>query len=359
MKKNIVKNEFNENAPWGGMKRCIVNPNHSVEGYLHEDNSNNWQDGSPVDWNNVESSGQNVMVEIPKFYYSKKVVEDERIFGVADAPIQTDKINIDEWEVHPAFFRDRTALCDSQAATPVEVDFRYAPAFKGWVDGQNRLRSLPNKQPTGNKTIGAFRNHAKNMGVGWTQMDYYLHYAIQMLYITEYGNPDSQTMIGRGYVDGNSSATTTGATLINGNNTFGETTGKKQISYRGIEDFWGNIRSWVDGYRSGSNRNILIGNKGFNDNGTGYKDFGNDGVSSNLSGDIRDIHGNMNTGFSANKTEGSYDSDGLHDLGYLLSGRLPSSGGNWSDGSRAGAFYFFVDYTAPNAAANIGACLAL
>ena len=149
---------------------------------------------------------------------------------------------------HPAFFRDRNALCDDQNAIPVEVDYRYVGAFHGWVDGSGRLRSLPNKTSSVNITIGNCRTYAKNMGVGWSQFDYYLLYAIQMLYITEYGHPDSQTMIGRGYVDGNSAKINTGGTMQYGNSTFGETTGKQQMSYRGIEDFWGNVYNWIDGY---------------------------------------------------------------------------------------------------------------
>ena len=99
------------------------------------------------------------------------------------------------------------------------------------------------------------------MGKGWTQLDFNLLYAIQMLYLTEYGHPDSQTHVGRGFVDGNSAKTNTGGTLDKGNNTFGEETGKVQMSYRGIEDLWGNVNNFVDGFFS-RKRKYFIGNKG-------------------------------------------------------------------------------------------------
>jgi len=258
-----MSKDFNSMKPWGMLARCVVNPDHSVAYFLHPENSNLKADGTPVDWVEVEELGQNVMVQIPKFYYVKKWVEEQQafIFGVTDKPVDTDFVNIDEWKVHPAFFRDRTKFCDDQDANPLEVDYRYVGAFHRWVDGKGRLRSLPGKLPTVEKTIGGFRNHAKNMGVGWSQFDYYLLYAIQMLYITEYGHPDSQTMIGRGFVDGNNKAIPTGGTLDKGNSTFGETTGKVQMSYRGIEDLWGNVYNWVDGLYSDGSYNILTENQ--------------------------------------------------------------------------------------------------
>ena len=172
--------DFNKAMPWAGMKRCILDALGNRIGYLDANNSNKWADGADVNWTEVENNVWNVMVEIPKFYYCKKVIDTpkkERIFGVSDKPVETDRISTNEWKVHPAFFRDRAKLCDDRSANPIEVDYRYAPAFKGWIDGQDRLRSLPNKIPTVDKTIGAFRNHAKNMGNGWSQFDYYLLYA--------------------------------------------------------------------------------------------------------------------------------------------------------------------------------------
>lgn len=340
-----MSKDFNSMKPWGMLARCVVNPDHSVAYFLHPENSNLKADGTPVDWEEVEELGQNVMVQIPKFYYVKKWVEEQQafIFGVTDKPVDTDYVNIDEWEVHPAFFRDRTKFCDDQDANPVEVDYRYVGAFHGWVDGKGRLRSLPGKLPTVSKTIGDFRNHAKNMGVGWSQFDYYLLYAIQMLYITEYGHPDSQTMIGRGFVDGNSSRIETGGTLQYGNNTFGEATGKQQMSYRGIEDLWGNVLNWIDGLYSDTSYNILIGNKGFNDTGQGYKNVGK-GATSSVSGNIRTIPDFKEAGFIIKTTDGSSNyNTGLHDYGYLYLARFPNFGGHWSIGSAAGAFRLSVD----------------
>ena len=354
--------DFNSMTPWGQMARCIVNPDHLIDGFLDPNNSNLYEDGTEVDWERVEAEGQNVMVQIPKFYFAKKKVEDIFYFGVSDKPIDDDYVKVDDWEIHPAFYRDITKYCDDNLAIPELVDHRYYGAFHGWVDSKGRLRSLPGKSPTTDKAIGTFRNHAKNMGVGWTQLDYYLRYAVQMLYLTEYGHPDSQTQIGRGFVDGNSAKTNTGGTLDKGNNTFGETTGKKQMSYRGIEDLYGNVRNWVDGFilNKPSQGNISIAIKGFNDNGTGYEKIGQ---TSNISGaNIRHIRDEKELGFIPKTTGGSYENDGLYDYSRLSAGSLAQfdcCGGNWADGSDAGAFYFHANWNAASSYSNIGARLCL
>lgn len=347
---------FNLEMPWGGMKRVILNPDGTRVGYLDANNSDKWADGSLVDWTIVESSGQNCMVEIPKFYSCKKVIGDERIFGVTDKPIQTEKIGLLDWRIDPAFYRDRSKLCTDQTAIPIEVDFRYAPAFKGWVDASGRLRSLPNKTPTVGRTIGDFRTHSANMGNGWGLLDFNLLTAIQMLYITEYNNPDSQTTIGRGYVDGNASSMVTGATRIYGNSSFGETTGKKQMSYRGIEDLYGNVYHWIDGLFCDASRNILVGNKGFNNTGIGYKNLGSGGTA-DISGYIGDIQNNIDAGFLIKNTTGGTATTKLKDYGALWSGYLPVAGAGWAGGSGGGAFGCQLSYSASGSAVALGSVL--
>ena len=354
-----MEKDFNGLAPWGQLARCVQNPDHSVAYFLDKDNSNLKADGSTIDWAEVEALGQNVMVQVSKFYAIKKWIEEQQafVFGVTDKPITTDFVNEDEWQIHPAFYRDRTKLCDDQSAVPELVDYRYYGAFHGWKDSKNRLRSLPNKVPLANITIDVARNYAKNMGVGWSQLDYYLVYATQMLYISEYGHPDAQTQIGRGFVDGNSAAINTGGTLSNGNNTFGEATGKKQMSYRGIEDWWGNVYDWVDGLFCDSSRNILIGNKGFNNAGQGYENVGNGGSSNVLSGNIRHIQPYDKAGFIIKSSGGSYDNDGLYDNGGLSAGGVCRFGGSWNLNSNAGAFQLQLYVAAWNSIANVGARL--
>lgn len=347
--------DSNKAIPWMNIKRCILDLNGNIIGYLNKDNSNLWADSSVVNWSTVENSGWNVMVEIPKFYY-KKVGFNESTTDFISGHDWYISTTVTGFDLHPAFYRCRDKLCDDQSGVAIEVDYRYAPAFLGWVDGNGRLRSLPNKSPNISTTIGNFRNYAKANGNGWGIMDYNLLFAIQLLYSVEYGNYDSQTALGRGYVDGNSGKINTGGTLQYGNNSFGETTGKKQMSYRGIEDFWGNCYYWVDGFFCDSSRNILIGNKGFNNTGNGYNNKGK-GMTSILNGYIGNIQSNKECGFVVSVTGGTMTSK-FFDLGYLNGGCLAVAGANWDNASFGGAFRFYCGYSASNAYSHLGASLA-
>lgn len=328
-----TRERFDELSPWKDMRRCAVAPDHTVVGYHHPEDTNKWEDGTEVNWQDYENNGWNCMVEIPKFYYQKKLIEDEGrefLFFVSSEPFP-------EGKIHPAYFRDRTKYLDDSTANPIEVDYRYIGAFHGWIDGQNRLRSLPYKMPVVNKTIGSFRNNVKNNGVGWSQFDYYLLYAIQLLYIVEYGHPDSQLKIGRGYVDDNVGPIQTGGTLVYGNNTFGETTGKYQMSYRGIEDLWGNLYNFIDGLYSNLNRQLTVSNKGFNNTGSGYTTIG-PSFSNDLDGYIKDIQDHEEAGFIIGSDQYGDENSGLCDHGYLREDRLALFGGHFSNGSTAGIF---------------------
>ncbi|MGM0642111.1 MAG: hypothetical protein ACQESN_11890 [Thermotogota bacterium] len=317
----IIQNEFSDvKTLWGGMRRCLLLDDGTVNYYLDSNDSTLKEDGTDAV---LDGSDGQVMVEIPKFWYKKEIDGDDVVFKVSD------KSEAD-LELHPAFYRDRNG--DGVAE---EVDFRYMSAFMGST--ASVTESLPNKTPRVHITIGDSRTACENRGTGWGLVDYNLIYAIQILYITEFGDPDSQTVIGRGYVDGNSSSTQTGSTLQYGNNTFGETTNKQQMSYRGIEDLWGNTFYWLDGLKT-DDYDIMIGNVNFNDDGTGYERIVT-GISSNVSGNISDVHDDADAGFIIKASNGNsnYD-DKLYDYGNLYSSRIARFGASWTNDSSGGLF---------------------
>jgi hypothetical protein len=90
---------------------------------------------------------------------------------------------------------------------------------------------------------------AQAKGSGWSLIDVSALSAIQMLYLVEFANNNSQAMIGRGYVDGNSAKLSTGSCDVVPNLTGrpAGTDGKTDIVYRGIEGIWGNLWEFVDG----------------------------------------------------------------------------------------------------------------
>lgn len=215
----------------------------------------------------------------------------------------------------------------------------YLPAYLGYYDG-TKLRSLSGKTPTVSQTIGTFRTYAQANGAGYQQMGYYPLLMLQVLYTVFFKSLDSQTALGRGYVDGNASTTNTGGVNAKGM-FYGENTGKQHIKFCGIEDFYGNLDYYIDGLFSDASMNILISNQSaFNDTGSGYTNYGQ-GASSAFQGYISNILGGTETGFIARSASGSA-STYYCDYSFLRAFCLPYFGGYWEEGSASGAFRLYM-----------------
>ena len=168
-----------------------------------------------------------VMVKIPKFYYRRY-----REGNVEHIQI-TDKAT-EGFSVHPLF---------NHAGQ--ECDYAYVGAYKT----SSNNKSVSGASPQVSQTRATFRTNAKNKGTGWSLIDIAAVSAIQMLMLVEFANNNVQSVIGRGYCDGNSGSLKTGScdSISNLTGRPSGTDGKTGVVYRGIEDFWGNVWEWVDG----------------------------------------------------------------------------------------------------------------
>ncbi|MGL5691605.1 MAG: hypothetical protein ACRDD8_12415, partial [Bacteroidales bacterium] len=220
--------------------------------------------------------------------------------------------------------------------------------------------------------ISNARKLANNRGLGWEQQDFTSVSAIQLLYLIEYANTDSQTRIGQGVVSlasgtGNESLIT-GQTSVLGNTSgmkAGEVNGKCSVSYRGIENFWGNIWKFVDG--------INIEGKGLNVNWIANQN-GNY-VNNTSTGQYRGINLSKTSGYvdrigyvdeldysfmptrstgSSSKPVNDYFYQNSSYNGFLIA-RL---GGSWDSGSAAGCFCWYADNAASARYRAFGARLA-
>ena len=305
------------------IKPCILK-NGIVQYYLDPNDFTKKADGTPAD---IESGNDgDVMIEIPKTGFLISTVGNILTVKVTDDP---NNPNFKYYAHTRVTEGDRSKL--------------YIGAYLGWKDGSNKLRSLSGKTPTASQTIGTFRTQAKANGSGYDLVSFYPLTLLQCLYLIKYKNLDSQTALGRGYVDGNSAATNTGGTNQKGM-FFGETTGKQQMKFLGIEDFWGNLRWWIDGLFSDSNRNIKTAFQNFNDTGSGYTDRGQ-GATSDISGYMSKPQGFTEAGFVLKEKDGS-ETTYFCDYAYLYASRLPIFGGRWDSGSSAGTFCLRVDISA-------------
>ena len=223
------------------MRRCLLAANGTVNDYLHATDSRYTDSGAIAD---LTGANGNVMVEIPKFYYKYAYVGSVHTYSISSVPLAG-------YDVHPAFIK-----------AGVEVENRYIGAY-GAYDNAGTLQSRSDVYPTMNLTRGSFRTKAAAIGSGWSLQDWNLISAVQLLIIVEFGTFNSQEAIGEGRTQ-LSSGTWEGGSYIglNGRSDIsGNATGNVEysglatddaadlayMSYRGIEDFYGNLNNWVDG----------------------------------------------------------------------------------------------------------------
>lgn len=229
------------------------------------------------------------------------------------------------------------ALAHINSRTGLECEYVYISAYLGYAE-VGKLRSLSGRTPTVSTAIATFRLQAQANGDNYNQIGFYQLTMLQILYLIRYKNLDSQTALGRGYVDGNSGKTNTGGTNLKGMY-YGEPTGKLQMKFAGLEDFWGNCFYYIDGFRTNSSNAMQIATKDFNDNGTGATVYPS-GIGA-TGGYMSDIQGTTETAFNIKTANGSATTR-YSDYAYLYGGYFAAFGGSWSNASSAGAFRLYV-----------------
>ena len=299
---------------FGGRKRCNLTNDGRVAAYYGEAGFSTTGkltqavDRNPAGTENPDASLQfasgtivQVMVEQPKFYYKVVPLEIEKKkkggitrkvrYYVSDTPKAGFKL-------HPAFIENGNenekiylaafegSLYDSSASTYILDDSQVADF------AADLLCSIANAKPlsglTQNATRANVRKLAEKRGSGWEQAYIATASASQMLMLIEYASFNMQSAIGQGAVnktdDGSSNmAEATGVTINLGNasGTASNANGVQFVSYRGEENFWGNIWGWIDGineYMDATTHEgtIYIADHSFaDDTGTGaYEDAG-------------------------------------------------------------------------------------
>lgn len=315
------------------IKPCVL-LNGVVQYYLNPNDFTKKADGTAADI--TSGSAGDVMIEIPKIGFKIATVGSTVTVKITENPAD---LNYKYYAHTRVTEGDKSKL--------------YVGAFLGY-NLSSKLRSLSGKAPTATQTMDTFRTQAQANGAGYDLLSFYPYLLLQCLYLIRYGSLDSQTALGRGFVDANSAAINTGGTVAKGMN-FGETTGKLQMKFIGIEDFWGNLYQFLDGLFCDASRNILTAFTSFNDTGAGYTNRGQ-GATANISGYLSVPQGSSESGFIAKTCSGSATTF-FSDYGDLYAGCLPCFGSHWDGGANAGAFRLNVDMDASHSNAICGARL--
>jgi len=361
------------------MKRCVLNANGTVNYYLKATDSTKKADGTTA---NLDGSDGNVMVEIPKFWFRQTKVGDTTTWEISD----TAKAG---YSVHPAFNKNG-----------VEVDYRYIGAYSAcyydasdstYKSGLNlddltssldlandKLSSVSGVYPIVGVTRDECRSLAENNGTGWRVCDFYLMSAVQLLYLVEYGTFYTQNVLGDGntadtYVTSSSNQTDSPHSIAGRSNSLGNastntTTGASTVtnpptafmSYRGIENWYGNCWQWIDGINigNGANYNVHVSNTDTDfadDTTTNYTLLGTCATASGYVQNILDVDGV----FIPNDTTGASSSTYLTDYFSINTGaRVARFGGAADNGASGGGFYWYWVYASSVAYRLIGSRVA-
>ena len=220
----------------------------------------NGNGSSPFDnlqpWAGMTKSNRTggVVVAIPKFYYKWTKSGNTLKLQIADG--ETDGFN-----VSPAH-ADRG---DGKGERDVVYVGRYHCATSTY-------KSETNKAQACNVTRSNARTNIHNLGSTIWQFDYAMRVSIQMLYLVEFADWNSQAKIGYGCSAGGSKENNgktdamqyhTGTTAAN-RDTYGYT------QYRNIEGWWDNVYDWMDGcYYNSNGLNVIKNPNQFSDSANG------------------------------------------------------------------------------------------
>ena len=348
------------------MKRCVLNADGSVNYYLDQYDSNLKEDGALAD---LTGASGNVMVEVPLIYIKYTYDTTGSVKHRWEISLEPET----GFEPHWAFNRGGSIKSK-----------RYYPAYQGYVSS-GKLISRSGVYPTTNVTLPTFRGYSKANSVTspstgetpngyWSNTDFALYELITLLCVIEYGTMDIQSALGQGRT------ALTGGTWVNGSligvtglsNGYGNRTANYTyagsadaadadlsfMSYRGCENFFGNVWRMADGviFKGATNNKTMwysTNPASYNNDATGYTNSGI--VTASASGYGRKL-GNTNKGFIITDVTGGNSNAGTTDYFYTSTtdNTMALVGGVSNAGLAAGPLHLYVADAASAASVDVG-----
>ncbi|MBQ9657162.1 MAG: hypothetical protein IJV31_00780 [Clostridia bacterium] len=372
--------DFNDFSAFGGRRRCNVLDDGTITAYYGD--SDYVEDGS---------NGQ-VMVYQPAFYYKVEPIKIEAQdtgigYHLRNVNYYISNYKGEGFKLHPAFY--------NEAGEP--VDYVLLGAYEGCLydssensyitdDSQvmevseDKFSSIADVKPASGSTQRLTRPNvetlAQNRGNGWHSSTVKVASMNQLLCMIEMGTMNFQTAIGQGIVSytlgAGNEASNTGATSSLGNatgqatqtkhissdgvETIDTTAGKLSVSYRGLENPWGNIWEFENGVNIWGNGNMAGGEPYVADDfnfaeSKSTENYEGAGFTvSNTRGYISAMGYSTKCDwlFMGSECLGNYArpvGDYLYTVPNLNVYRISLLGAQWSGGTGAGGFYWNLYYS--------------
>ena len=303
----------------------------------------------------VDDADLGKLVKIPKFWYKWTRSGSSMKLQISDGE-QSET----GWHVSPAH-ADRG---DGSGERDLVYVGRYHCATSTYT-------STSGVTPAVNMTRAEFRTAISNLHAKAWQYDFAMWWTINMLYLVEFANWNSQAKIGGGCSEGESTSSAvynmgTTDSMPYHTGTVASSIGAAVYGanqYRHIENLWGNCRDWIDGiYFAGTNNVDVYAIKNpanFSDDTGGT----NVGTRANANGVVAEWTAPSATGFeyalypAAVTTDSNYETYDCDDSSYNASGVVLSGGGSYSQSQSSGAFYLYGNLAASNKYASVGSRL--
>jgi len=242
---------FNSLAPWGVMGRVSLRPDGSVSSRCNV-NTTPLQTGDNCYSDTDQTGLEQKMVYIPQFCYAIDTLTANQVwYWIGKVGDQFEKSDtsgtytFSASDIHPAFIVDGVAKAGV-----------YIGAYEAY-NSSSVLQSVAGVAPTASTTKANFRAYAEAIGAGWELMTIQIYSALQYLFIIEYGSLYSRSVLGYGV--GSGSMINTGHTTSNGNASYGTTANTTTpMSYRGVENLYGNLYKYAEGIRTDASYNVWI-----------------------------------------------------------------------------------------------------
>ena len=258
------------------MRRCLLLDDGTVNYYLHPNDSNLKDNGTPA---LLDGTDGQVMVEIPEHYRRFETEGTKRRCHLSTVAIpgfhHVPKYYVSAYEATV----DRTSTLKLSSVVNSAAAFRGGNNNAAWDDTYRDLRGMPATAIS----LTNFRAYARNRGNAWNCNLYEVHTTVAWLYFTEYANfncklafnpsgdangyrqgglgPGVTTLASADWTAYNSQYPIIPCGTTNG---FGNSSGIVQVtlpaeypvpitvqvpSYRGVENIFGHIWKWTDGLK--------------------------------------------------------------------------------------------------------------
>jgi hypothetical protein len=195
------------------MRRCMVQDNGTVTGYISDSDYTKYTNGTTVDY--TGGDGQ-FMVEIPEYYYDAFTYTENGVttnylmlYPTAKVGKKSKKVYVSAVEacsndadtdqatkkLFSICMADGTVTGGSMAASSITYDTNAAKYRGGSSPTSSTNDANINSElgrPITNKTRASFRTYAANRGTGWSQQYWSAYMSFVRLYVVEYCNFNTQ-----------------------------------------------------------------------------------------------------------------------------------------------------------------------